>query len=109
PEELMLKELQRLKLKGFRETDSGYTSSGARGNATGKGFNRNVGTNTANKAKKMLLAQALEAGVVLDEEQMAFLANDGERVVTGQETQELTTTAIFQIDDLDAFDSDYDE
>ncbi|GJY34874.1 hypothetical protein Tco_0419343 [Tanacetum coccineum] len=97
------------RLKGSGETDSGYTISGARGNATSKGVNRNVGTNTANKAKKMLLAQALEAGVVLDEKQMAFLANDGERVVTGQETQELTTIAIFQIDDLDAFDSDYDE
>ncbi|GJY93839.1 hypothetical protein Tco_0509621, partial [Tanacetum coccineum] len=55
----------------------------------------------------MMLAQALEAGVVLDKEQMAFLADDGERVATFQDTQELTTTTIFQTDDLDAFDSDY--
>ncbi|GJT50438.1 hypothetical protein Tco_0976595 [Tanacetum coccineum] len=44
--------------------------------------------------EKMLLAQALEARVVLDEEQMAFLADDGERIATGQDTQALTTTTI---------------
>ncbi|GKC57834.1 hypothetical protein Tco_1085432, partial [Tanacetum coccineum] len=51
----------------------------------------------------------LEAGVVLDEEHMAFLADDGERIATGHDTQELNTTAIFQTDDLDAFDTDCDE
>ncbi|GKD04783.1 retrovirus-related pol polyprotein from transposon TNT 1-94 [Tanacetum coccineum] len=59
--------------------------------------------------EKMLLAQALEIGVALDEEHMTFLADDGLTIATGQDTQELTTTAIFQTDDLDAFDSDYDE
>ncbi|GJX74202.1 hypothetical protein Tco_0312797 [Tanacetum coccineum] len=59
--------------------------------------------------EKMLLAQALESGVVLDEDHMAFLADNGDTITTGQESQELTTTTIFQIDDLDAFDSDYDE
>ncbi|GJT57112.1 hypothetical protein Tco_0992166 [Tanacetum coccineum] len=58
--------------------------------------------------EKMMFAQALEVGVVLDEEHMTFLADDG-LTITGQDTQELTTTAIFQTDDLDAFDSDYDE
>nr|GEY12811.1 Gag-Pol polyprotein [Tanacetum cinerariifolium] len=57
----------------------------------------------------MLLAQPLEARVVLDEEHMEFLANNRERIATGQDTQELTTTTIFQIDNLDAFDSDYDK
>ncbi|GJT41513.1 retrovirus-related pol polyprotein from transposon TNT 1-94 [Tanacetum coccineum] len=59
--------------------------------------------------EKMLFAQALEAEVVLDKEHMTFLADDGLTIATGQDTQELTTTAIFQTDDLDAFDSDCDE
>ncbi|GKA66183.1 hypothetical protein Tco_0765991 [Tanacetum coccineum] len=59
--------------------------------------------------EKMLLAQALEAEVVSDEEQMAFLVDNRERIATGQDTQELTTTAIFETNDLDAFDSDCDE
>nr|GFB65550.1 hypothetical protein [Tanacetum cinerariifolium] len=35
--------------------------------------------------------------------------DDGERIAIGQDTQELTTTAIFQTDYLYAFNSDYDE
>ncbi|GKF84934.1 hypothetical protein Tco_0249832 [Tanacetum coccineum] len=57
----------------------------------------------------MLLAQALEVGVVLDEEHTVFLAYDGEIIAIGHDTQELNTTAIFQTDDLDAFDTDCDE
>nr|GEV82218.1 hypothetical protein [Tanacetum cinerariifolium] len=37
---------------------------------------------------------------------MAFLVDDGERIATCQDSQELTTTAIFQTDGLDAFVSD---
>ncbi|GJX17914.1 hypothetical protein Tco_0218746 [Tanacetum coccineum] len=59
--------------------------------------------------EKMLLAQAQEVGVTLDEEQLALLANTGERVDSGPYAQALTTTSIFQTDDLDAFDSDCDE
>ncbi|GJZ50199.1 hypothetical protein Tco_0604389 [Tanacetum coccineum] len=59
--------------------------------------------------EKMLLAQALESGVVLDEEQIAFLADPGDRVDSGPDTQTMPTAAIFQTDDLDAFDSDCDE
>ncbi|GKA18647.1 hypothetical protein Tco_0698562 [Tanacetum coccineum] len=89
--------------------NQGYAGSGAKGNAKSTRANKNMGTNTANQTKeKMLLAQAQEAGVVLDEEQLSFLADNGERVAIGQDTQELTTTAIFQTNDLDAFDSDYD-
>ncbi|GJW78739.1 hypothetical protein Tco_0140421 [Tanacetum coccineum] len=40
---------------------------------------------------------------------MAFLSDNGDAVTTGQGSQELTTTTNFQIDDLDAFDSDYNE
>ncbi|GKE71410.1 hypothetical protein Tco_1529482, partial [Tanacetum coccineum] len=59
--------------------------------------------------EKMMLAQALESGVVLDEEQIAFLADPGDRVDSGPDTQTMPTAAIFQTDDLDAFDSDCDE
>nr|GFC96745.1 hypothetical protein [Tanacetum cinerariifolium] len=59
--------------------------------------------------EKMLLAQAQEARVILDEEQLAFLAYTGERVNSGSDAQALTTAAIFQTDDMDAFDSDSNE
>ncbi|GJX24427.1 retrovirus-related pol polyprotein from transposon TNT 1-94 [Tanacetum coccineum] len=52
------------------------------------------------------------ARAVLDEEQMAFLADNRDTVTTvstGQGYQELTIPSIFQTDDLDAFDSDCDE
>ncbi|GKF19351.1 hypothetical protein Tco_0067989 [Tanacetum coccineum] len=45
--------------------------------------------------EKMLLAQAQEARVALDEEQLAFLADTWERVDSGPDAQALTTTAIF--------------
>ncbi|GKD44791.1 hypothetical protein Tco_1269436 [Tanacetum coccineum] len=57
----------------------------------------------------MLLSQALESRVVLDEEHMAFLTDNGDTVTTNQASQELTTTNIFQTNDLDAFDSDCEE
>nr|GEU30167.1 hypothetical protein [Tanacetum cinerariifolium] len=58
---------------------------------------------------KMLLAQAQEVGVALDAEQLAFLADTRERVDSGIDARALTTTPIFQTDDMDAFDSDYYE
>nr|GEX90586.1 hypothetical protein [Tanacetum cinerariifolium] len=128
------------KIRELWETDSGYAGSGARGNASGSGVNRNIGTNITNQAKvvfcyncqgdghmaghcikpkrpknsewfkeKMMFTQALEAMVVLDKEQMAFLAYDGFIIAIGQDTQELTITTIFQTDDLDAFDLNYNE
>ncbi|GKC39456.1 hypothetical protein Tco_1051840 [Tanacetum coccineum] len=47
--------------------------------------------------------------ITLDEEQLAFLADPGDRADSGPDTQTLPTTAIFQTDVLDAFDSDCDE
>nr|GEY03027.1 hypothetical protein [Tanacetum cinerariifolium] len=41
--------------------------------------------------------------------EMASLVDNRDTVATGQDTQELTPTSIFQNDDLDAFDSDCDE
>nr|GEW69599.1 hypothetical protein [Tanacetum cinerariifolium] len=60
----------------------GYASSGARSNATGTGVNKYWGTNTT---------------------------YNGDTVIIGQTSQEIPTLAAFQTDDLDAFDSDYDE
>ncbi|GJZ09168.1 retrovirus-related pol polyprotein from transposon TNT 1-94 [Tanacetum coccineum] len=86
----------------------GYAGSGARGNATGTGVNRNVGTNSANPTKnsewfkeKMLLAQALEAGVVLDKEQMA---DDGAGVAT--DCDEAPSASAILVAKLSAYDSD---
>ncbi|GKA47661.1 retrovirus-related pol polyprotein from transposon TNT 1-94 [Tanacetum coccineum] len=59
--------------------------------------------------EKMLLAQAQEARVILDEEQIAFLVDIWERVDSGPIVQALTTTAIFQTNDLNAFDLYCDE
>nr|GEX77538.1 hypothetical protein [Tanacetum cinerariifolium] len=45
--------------------------------------------------EKKLLAQAKQAEVILDEEQLPFLADTGERANSGTHTQALPTTAIF--------------
>ncbi|GJT21540.1 hypothetical protein Tco_0891477 [Tanacetum coccineum] len=56
----------------------------------------------------MLLVQAQESGQVLDEEQLAFLADLG--IPDGQAIQTtIPQNAAFQIDDLDAYDSDCDD
>ncbi|GJZ23562.1 hypothetical protein Tco_0561021, partial [Tanacetum coccineum] len=81
--------------------NKGYEGSGARSNATSTRVNRTRGSNTA--------CQALESRVVLDEEHMAFLADNRDTVTPNQQSQEIPTPAAFQIDDLDAFDSNYDE
>ncbi|GJW82007.1 hypothetical protein Tco_0145982 [Tanacetum coccineum] len=65
--------------------------------------------NSAWFKEKAMLAEALESRVALDEEQMAFLADNRDTVTTGQASQELVTTVTFQTDDLDAFDYDCDE
>ncbi|GKA24015.1 hypothetical protein Tco_0710048 [Tanacetum coccineum] len=50
-----------------------------------------------------------EAWVNLDEEHIAFIADTWDTVDSGPDTQTLPTTAIFQTDDLDAFDTNCDE
>ncbi|GJY22128.1 hypothetical protein Tco_0394694 [Tanacetum coccineum] len=80
--------------------------------ATGSSINKNGGTSIAGPVKfkeKVMLAEALKSGVELDEEHTTFLADNGDTVTTGQASQELVTTAAFQTDDLDAFDSNCDE
>ncbi|GKA12556.1 hypothetical protein Tco_0692102 [Tanacetum coccineum] len=64
--------------------------------------------NSARFKEKMLLVQPHESYQVLDEEQLAFLADP--EVAYGQATQTtITHNAAFQTDDLDAYDSDYDD
>ncbi|GJS73608.1 retrovirus-related pol polyprotein from transposon TNT 1-94 [Tanacetum coccineum] len=58
--------------------------------------------------EKMLLVQAQESGQVLDEEQLVFLIDLG--VAESQVTQTtIPQNSAFQIDDLDAYDSDCDD
>nr|GEX94744.1 hypothetical protein [Tanacetum cinerariifolium] len=57
---------------------------------------------------KVLLVQAQANGQILHEEEIAFLADPG--IAKGQATQTVIThDAAYQVDDLDAYDSDYDE
>ncbi|GKB11363.1 hypothetical protein Tco_0845286 [Tanacetum coccineum] len=57
---------------------------------------------------KVLLVQAQANGQILHEEELAFLADP--RIAKGQATQTVIThNAAYQADDLDAYDSDYDE
>nr|GEX77873.1 hypothetical protein [Tanacetum cinerariifolium]GEZ23119.1 hypothetical protein [Tanacetum cinerariifolium] len=58
--------------------------------------------------EKMLLVQAQESGQVLDEEQLTLLADPG--ILEGQVVQiTIPHNAAFQTDDLDAYDSNYDD
>ncbi|GJT65848.1 integrase, catalytic region, zinc finger, CCHC-type containing protein [Tanacetum coccineum] len=57
---------------------------------------------------KAMLAEAQEAGQILDEEQLAFLADLG--VLDGQVVQTIIpNNAAFQNEDLDTYDSDCDD
>ncbi|GKG54790.1 hypothetical protein Tco_0560445, partial [Tanacetum coccineum] len=64
---------------------------------------------------KMLLMQAQENGVVLDEEQLLFITGGQDNVVDEDVDEPpvqdlaLTVDNVFQADDCDAFDSDVDE
>nr|GFA31980.1 hypothetical protein [Tanacetum cinerariifolium] len=57
---------------------------------------------------KVLLVQAQANGQILHEEELTFLADPG--IAEDQATQTVIThNATYQADDLDAYDSDYDE
>ncbi|GJU13166.1 hypothetical protein Tco_1135562 [Tanacetum coccineum] len=58
--------------------------------------------------EKAMLAEAQEAGQIMDEEQLTFLADPS--IPDGQTTQTtIPNTAIFQTEDLDAYDYDCDD
>ncbi|GJW06759.1 DNA-directed DNA polymerase [Tanacetum coccineum] len=57
---------------------------------------------------KAMLAEAHESGQILDEEQLAFFADLG--IPDGQAAQTIIlNNATFQTEDLDAYDTDYDD
>ncbi|GJY05683.1 hypothetical protein Tco_0371623 [Tanacetum coccineum] len=62
-----------------------------------------------NKFKeKLMLAKTQEADQILDDEQLAFLANPGiSEAPVAQQT--IPQNLTFQIEDLEAYDSDYDD
>ncbi|GJT42317.1 integrase, catalytic region, zinc finger, CCHC-type containing protein [Tanacetum coccineum] len=111
-----------------------YTGAGYKGNATSSGRNNTGGQarvvkcynyqgeghmarkctqpkrprNTVWFKEKAMLAEAQESGQILDEEQLSFLADPSIR--DGQATQKtIPNTVAFQIEDLDAYDSDCDD
>nr|GEV22084.1 putative reverse transcriptase domain-containing protein [Tanacetum cinerariifolium] len=57
--------------------------------------------------EKAMLAEAQEAGQMLDEEQLAFLADLG--IPASQAQIIIPHNAVFQIEDLDTYDSDCDD
>nr|GEW70901.1 hypothetical protein [Tanacetum cinerariifolium] len=57
--------------------------------------------------EKVILVQSHAEGKILDEEELAFLADPV--IVDGSADQTFTYNAVFQTDDLDAYDSDCDE
>ncbi|GKC39692.1 hypothetical protein Tco_1052076 [Tanacetum coccineum] len=57
--------------------------------------------------EKVLLVQAHAEGKELDNEQLTFLVDPG--VVDNQVAQTITHNAAFQTDNLDSYDSDYDD
>ncbi|GJS39469.1 retrovirus-related pol polyprotein from transposon TNT 1-94 [Tanacetum coccineum] len=63
--------------------------------------------NAAWYKEKAMLAEAQEAGQILDEEQLAFLADLG--IPAGQAQTIISHNAAFQTEDLDTYDSDCDD
>ncbi|GJY76613.1 hypothetical protein Tco_0481729 [Tanacetum coccineum] len=57
--------------------------------------------------EKAMLAEAQEAGEILDEEQLAFLTDPG--IPVGQAQTVIPHNATFQTEDLDTYDSDCDD
>ncbi|GJZ87403.1 hypothetical protein Tco_0659013 [Tanacetum coccineum] len=63
--------------------------------------------NAAWYKEKAMLAEAQEAGQILDEEQLAFLADPG--ILADQAQTIIPHNAAFQTEDLDTYDSDCDD
>ncbi|GJU77172.1 hypothetical protein Tco_1274242 [Tanacetum coccineum] len=85
-----------------RQTQS-FVGTGNRGIAT-----NSRGNYEADQAKKLMLAEAQEAGQILDEEQLAFIADPG--IADVQVAQQIIPqNSAFQTEDLDAYDSDCDD
>ncbi|GJX42863.1 integrase, catalytic region, zinc finger, CCHC-type containing protein [Tanacetum coccineum] len=63
--------------------------------------------NATTTKEKAMLAEAQEAGQILDEEQLAFLADPG--IPASQTQTVIPHNAAFQTEDLDTYDSDCDD
>ncbi|GJW12144.1 hypothetical protein Tco_1577971 [Tanacetum coccineum] len=80
---------------------------------SGTGYKSNTTSSRGNNAsrqerEKAMLAEAQESGQILDEEQLAFLADPG--VPDGQAIQTIIpNNAAFQTEDLDTYDYDCDD
>ncbi|GJT64851.1 hypothetical protein Tco_1016331 [Tanacetum coccineum] len=59
--------------------------------------------------QQMLLAQLQEAGIQLSKDQLAILADTGERIDFGPGAFTVTTNALFQADGVEVYDSDCDD
>ncbi|GKB32296.1 hypothetical protein Tco_0871697 [Tanacetum coccineum] len=81
-----------------------YSGTGYKSNATSSG-----GNNASGQARdKAMFVEAQEAGQILDEEQLAFLVDQG--VLDGQAVQTIIpNNAAFQTENLDTYDSDCDD
>ncbi|GJS56250.1 hypothetical protein Tco_0629612 [Tanacetum coccineum] len=92
-----------------RRQGQSYSGTGYKSNASSsEGNNPKQPRNAAWYKEKAMLAEAPEAGQLLDEEQLAFLADLG--VLDGQAVQTIVpNNASFQTEDLDTYDSDYDD
>ncbi|GJU80604.1 hypothetical protein Tco_1282969 [Tanacetum coccineum] len=58
--------------------------------------------------QQMLLAQLQEAGIQLSKDQLAILADTGERIDSGPGAFTVTTNALFQADGVEVYDLDCD-
>nr|GEZ92782.1 hypothetical protein [Tanacetum cinerariifolium] len=80
-----------------------YFGTTCKGNATSSRGN----TTSGQEKEKAMLVEAQEAGKILDEEQLAFLADLG--IPAGQAQIIIPHNAAFQTKDLDTYDSDCDD
>ncbi|GKE81499.1 hypothetical protein Tco_1551499 [Tanacetum coccineum] len=101
-------------VQGRQNRGQGNNVRGA-GAAGYGGAQNKVGNANPGHARQMLLMQAQENRVVLDEEQLLFLAGGQDNAidedVDEQPVQDLALNVdnVFQADDCDAYDSDVDE
>ncbi|GJR24840.1 hypothetical protein Tco_0973367 [Tanacetum coccineum] len=93
----------------FLPIDDPITSLNKNGKAIGTWVINTVRDVKENQPRKMSLAQAQEARVILQEEQQDLLADDLEDLDLDCDDLQLHTTSIFKADHVDAFDSVFDE
>ncbi|GJR49847.1 hypothetical protein Tco_1400368 [Tanacetum coccineum] len=88
----------------LRRQGQSYSGTGYKSYPTSSGGNNASG----HAREKEMLAEAQEAGQILDEEKLAFLVNPG--VPDGQAVQTIIpNNAAFQTEDLNTYDSDCDD